>query len=74
MNRFVEDALEGGILKRAENQATIVLGNFISAVTGSQVQIDYDKAPEDPIIPSSCILDLPSGWKKDNNGGWTRGS
>ncbi|MCY3796826.1 MAG: DUF4230 domain-containing protein [Chloroflexi bacterium] len=74
MNRFVEDALEGGILKRAENQATIVLGNFISAVTGSQVHIAYEKAPEEPIIPRSCGLDLPSGWAEDGEGGWTRGS
>jgi len=54
MTRFVQDALEGGILEQAANQATIVLGNFISTVTGSQVHIEYDKANEEPIIPSSC--------------------
>lgn len=74
MNRFVEDALKSGILKRAENQATIVLGNFISAVTGSQVHIEYEEAPEEAIIPPSCRLDLPSGWVEDGEGGWTRGS
>ncbi len=72
MHRFVQDALESGILRRAENQATIVLGNFISAVTGSQVHIEYDDAPEQPIIPPSCVLDLPSGWIEDGQGGWKR--
>lgn len=72
MKRFVKDALESGILKRAENQATIVLGNFISAVTGSKVHIDYAEAPDEPFIPSSCRLDLPPGWKEDETGGWKR--
>ena len=72
MDRFVKDALEGGILKQAENQATIVLGNFISAVTGSRVHIKYDEAPDDPAIPPSCQLDLPPGWKNDESGGWER--
>ena len=70
MDRFVKDALESGILKRAENQATIVLGNFIGAVTGSKVHIEYDEAPDEPLIPSSCRLDLPPGWKEDETGGW----
>lgn len=72
MDRFVGDALEGGILERAENQATIVLGNFISAVTGSLVHIEYSQYPDDPVIPPSCRLDLPPGWKKDENGSWKR--
>lgn len=73
MNRFVEDALESGILKRAENQATIVLGNFISAVTGSLVHIEYEEAPaEANIPPRSCRLDLPPGWKKDGERSWKR--
>ena len=74
MDRFVQDALESGILKRAENQATIVLGHFISAVTGSKVHIEYDEAPVDPHIPSSCRLDLPPGWKEDETGGWNQAS
>lgn len=72
MDRFVQDALESGILQRAENQATIVLGNFISAVTGSKVHIEYDEVPEEPFIPMSCRLDLPPGWEKDSEGGWKR--
>lgn len=72
MDRFVQDALESGILQRAENQATIVLGNFISAVTGSKVHIEYDEVPEEPFVPMSCHLDLPPGWEKDSEGGWKR--
>lgn len=74
MNRFVQDALESGILERAENQASIVLGNFISAVTGSKVHIEYDEAPDEAVIPSSCRLDLPPGWEQDDEGGWKRSS
>ncbi len=72
MNRFVQDALASGILERAENQATIVLGNFISAVTGSKVHIKYDAAPDEIVIPSSCRLDLPPGWEQDAEDGWKR--
>ena len=72
MDRFVEDALEGGILKRAENQATIVLGNFVSAVTGSLVHIEYTGYPEKPVIPPSCSLELPPGWEETDDGGWVQ--
>jgi len=72
MEGFVQDQLGRGILQRAENQATIVLGNFISAVTGSQVHIEFDQLPDDPFIPSSCRLDLPPGWVADGQGGWKR--
>ncbi len=72
MERFVKDALESGILQRAENQATIVLGNFISAVTGSKVHIAYHDPPDEPFVPSSCSLDSAPGWIEDGNGGWKR--
>jgi len=72
MERFVEDAIESGILKRAEDQATIVLGNFISAVTGSLVHIEYRDNNAESAIPSSCRLDLPPGWVKDSSGAWKR--
>ncbi len=73
MDRFVKDALESGILRRAENQATIVLGNFISAVTGSLVHIEYEATPAEANVPPSCRLDLPPGWVDDGEGGWKRG-
>ena len=72
MERYVNDALESGILQRAENQATIVLGNFISAVTGSLVHIEYSEYTDDSVIPTSCRLDLPPGWENDENGSWKR--
>ncbi len=74
MKAFVQDALENGILEKAERQATIVLGDLVRELTGSNVHIEYEEAPEEAIIPSSCKLDPPSGWEKDSEEGWKRSS
>ena len=58
---FRDDALEGGILDRAELEARLVLSNFISALTGSNVQIVFEE-PETTNYPASCIPETPDGW------------
>lgn len=68
---FRDDALEGGILTRAENEARLVLGNFVSAVTGSSVEIVFSETQQP--LPPSCQPSVPSGWMIDPaTGGWTR--
>jgi hypothetical protein len=69
---FRDDAVEGGILDRAEMETDLVLGNFVRLLTGSTVEIVFE-TPEQTILPPSCQPEVPAGWYQDpNTGGWTR--
>ena len=61
LNQFRDDAVEGGILDRAETEARLVLGNFVRLLTGHPVEIVFQTA-ESPVIPASCQPDPPQGW------------
>lgn len=69
---FRDDAIEGGILRRAESETRIVLGNFVEMVTGSDVEIVFDSTGE-MVVPPSCQPAPPAGWFLDSTTGqWTR--
>lgn len=70
---FRDDAVEGGILDRAQSEARIVLVNFVRLLTGRNVEINFIQ-PETRTIPASCNPDTPSGWRLDPlTGQWTQG-
>ncbi len=69
---FRQDALEGGILEEAKDEVTYRLGNFVSELTGAQVQIDFEEPADLPVYGDTCYPDPPSGWQKDENGEWGR--
>jgi len=58
---FREDAIEGGILTAAEQQARVVLSSFIEGLTGASVVINFSQNST-LSIPSSCQPDIPVGW------------
>jgi hypothetical protein len=69
---FRNDAVEGGILTRAESETRLVLGNFVRLLTGHPVEIQFEQ-PESPIIPPSCSPALPRDWYWDTaNGHWSK--
>lgn len=69
---FRDDALEGGILRRAELETRLVLGNFVELVTGRNVEIVFE-TPEQPVLPPSCQPEVPAGWFQDpSTGMWVR--
>ena len=72
MNRFVGEALEDDILERAGEHAEFVLGNLLRELTGSSVDIVFDEAPAEPLIPKSCQPLLPAGWSLDEQGNWRK--
>jgi len=63
MSDFVDEVLENGILKQAENQSTLHLGSFVSSLTGKLTHIEYEKASAKAKLPSSCELYIPRGWQ-----------
>lgn len=65
LDAFVNDALERGILKRAEDQAKLVISNFVGSLTGSKVVVKVAPQEADPKLPSSCKHSAPSGWQFD---------
>jgi len=69
---FRDDAVEGGLLTRAEIETRVVLGNFLRLLTGHPVEIIFE-TPETPIYPPSCVPAIPQGWRYDDtNGHWTQ--
>ena len=65
LNGFKTDAVEGGILKRAESEARTVIGNFVTALTGAKVQIVFKTVDGPAVLPSSCVPQVPLGWTYD---------
>jgi hypothetical protein len=73
INEFRDDALESGLLDRAEQEARIALGNFITALTGARVSIVFAQPDGPPSIPASCQPDVPTGWSYDiAQGAWVK--
>lgn len=68
-----KEALAEGLLAEAELEAQRVLGNFMSAVTGSDnVTIVFESEP-DTVFPESCLREPPQGWKYDEESdSWVR--
>ncbi len=72
---FRETAIEGGILSRAENEARVILSNFIRVLTGREVDIVFEAATSTSeagsvSYPPSCAPDVPQGWIQQTNGQW----
>ncbi len=66
MQIFVEDAIENGILDRAEERAGYVIENFVIGLTGKPVIVEFmDNDPEETELPSSCESSIPIGWTYD---------
>lgn len=73
MQGFRDTALEGGILGRAESEARLVLANFVQALTGKRVEIIFEQADGEPLIPQSCQPQPPGGWVfNETNGAWQK--
>ncbi len=69
---FRDDALESGILSRAEEQARLVFGNLVATLTGSRAEIAFNRAALPP-LPPSCEPDPPRNWSYDPaTQTWTR--
>jgi hypothetical protein len=68
---FQSDAVDGGITQRAEQQAKLTLGNFITLlykeIQGQDVKVvfKFDSSKSSP-LPASCQPDAPDGWKYDD--------
>jgi len=74
MLEFRQDAVEGGILERAQEEAQITLDNFLGSLTGRRIEITFAQPdPEAPLVfPQSCEPEPPGVWSYDADGDyWT---
>jgi hypothetical protein len=64
LRAFVEDAQNAGILDRAQQQTSLVLGSFVQSLTGSHVNIEYREGivANDP----ACEPEPPGVWTYDS--------
>ncbi len=70
---FRDDAVEGGILQRAQQEVRVIVGNFVQALTGSNVEITFAENPATPNFPASCTPDIPQNWAhNDQTGEWIK--
>ena len=70
--QFAKEMVEEGILEKAKEETAVRIGDFVSNLSGKLVNIEYVTASGETVKPPSCKPDAPSGWKKDENGGWRR--
>lgn len=71
IQHFIDDVTELGILEKAKEETDLVLGKFVSALTGKLVRIQFDEAPAKTVTGSTCNPEPPFGWVK-NDGEWSR--
>lgn len=71
LNDFRDDAIEGGILERAQQQADLVISQFVQLLTGAEVIIEF--GDEMAVTPPSCQPSPPDGWSYNaENDQWTK--
>lgn len=72
LEQFRDDAVEGGLLDRAEQEARLVMGNFVGVLTGKAIDIQFAQSGE-AVIPPSCLAEVPAGWRfNPQNNNWER--
>lgn len=75
---FQTDAIDKGITKKAEQQAKLTLGNFITLlykqIQGQDVKVVFKfDSTISQSLPASCQPDAPAGWQYDDAGGaWVK--
>lgn len=80
LNEFRDDAIEGGILDEARDNARAVVTQFVAAVTGvsangagATVIVTFAE-PNTSVPPQSCAPAAPTGWVYSPMiGAWVRG-
>lgn len=72
LNDFRDDAIEGGILNRAQQEVRVIVTNFVQALTGDNVEVVFPEEPQDIPYPSSCTPEVPEGWSQNQTGEWIK--
>ncbi len=72
--QFAEETIEAGILDRAEKEAEIQIGDFVTELTGKSTSVEFASRDGELQLPLSCKPITPSGWIKDGDGAWKRAS
>ena len=74
LEEFRDEALEGGLLDTAEREADFALSSFVTALTGSNVQIVFDDTGRTLAERGvNCDPQPPRDWERDlETGEWVR--
>lgn len=59
---FRDEAVERGILERAEREARITIGSFLDIVSDEDIIIEFSPPDPDAPLPDSCQPRVPDGW------------
>ena len=68
---FIDDVKELDILETAKEETEIVLGEFVSGITGKLVDVDFEPEPDTLVTGETCKPESPFGWSKVD-GEWSR--
>ncbi|MCY4465473.1 MAG: DUF4230 domain-containing protein [Chloroflexi bacterium] len=66
---FIEDSKELGILEKAKEETELVLGEFVSGLTGKPVHVAFEDQPDELEYGATCLPEPPFGWTKVD-GAW----
>ena len=62
MRDFVDESLEKGLLDEAEERSELILGEFVSTITGKRVNVTFEKQGSIPKRDASCQNFSTGGW------------
>jgi len=65
ITEFRDDAIEGGLLQRAEREVRLALRDLLTQFTTSKIVIQF--MPPDNVYPASCQPEVPPAWSFDAN-------
>ena len=71
---FMKDVKEIGILDKAEEETELLLGEFVRNLIDRPVDIVFEERKDEQGLPDTCNPELPFGWKKGEDGAWSRAS
>lgn len=72
IKKFIDVLMEEhGILDKAKEETQLVLGEFVSGLTGKPVHVAFDDKPEELEYGDTCRPEPPFGWSKED-GEWSR--
>lgn len=75
LKRFAEDMIEQGILDMAKSETGLRMGDFVSAITRTPVDIVFEESGDEAELPPSCEPEIPGGWTRDDaTGHWKQTS
>lgn len=70
LEQLAQQAIDDGILHRAETEAAELVNLVINSLTGYQARVVFEARSAEIELPASCLAEPPDGWQRDGPEAW----